>query len=86
MTSSNLRRAFIHERSSEITPQGIYLRRRQMIQALAGGAAGAAMASWGVLSFHVSKPSTCLPMPPSRSFWLPHPLALLPDIAATRHG
>ena len=48
MNNSNLQRAFIHDRPSEITPQVVYLRRRQMIQALAGGAAGTAMASWAM--------------------------------------
>ena len=38
--------AFNHERPSEITPQGLYLGRRKLIQAMAGGAAGAVMASW----------------------------------------
>ncbi len=48
MNSSNLQRNFIHDRSSEITPQGVYLRRRHMIQALAGGAAGTAIAGWAM--------------------------------------
>ena len=48
MTSSNRRYAFIHDRPSEITPHNVYLRRRQMIQALAGGAAGTAMALWAM--------------------------------------
>jgi sulfoxide reductase catalytic subunit YedY len=37
---------FIHPRSSEITPRGVYEGRRDMLKLLAGGVAGAAMASW----------------------------------------
>jgi sulfoxide reductase catalytic subunit YedY len=37
---------FIHPVSSEITSQGIYQRRRDMIRLMAGGAAGAALAGW----------------------------------------
>ncbi|CAN5357312.1 protein-methionine-sulfoxide reductase catalytic subunit MsrP [soil metagenome] len=37
---------FIHPASSEITPQGAYEGRRDMLKLLATGVAGAAMASW----------------------------------------
>src|SRR6478752_1987579 len=37
---------FLHPRSSEITPKGVYEGRRDMLRWMAGGAAGAAMASW----------------------------------------
>ncbi len=37
---------FIHPYSSEITPQGVYDNRRQMLKLMAGGAAGLALASW----------------------------------------
>ncbi len=37
---------FIHPVSSEITPQGIYQQRRDMLRLMAGGAAGAALAGW----------------------------------------
>jgi sulfoxide reductase catalytic subunit YedY len=37
---------FIHPVSSEITSQGIYQQRRDMIRLMAGGAAGAALAGW----------------------------------------
>jgi sulfoxide reductase catalytic subunit YedY len=37
---------FIHPVSSEITPQGIYQQRRDMIKLMAGGAAGVALAGW----------------------------------------
>jgi len=39
-------KGFIHPRSSEITPQSVYEGRRDMLKLLAGGVAGAAMASW----------------------------------------
>ncbi len=37
---------YIHPVSSEITPQGVYLQRRELIRLMAGGLAGAALASW----------------------------------------
>src|SRR5665647_22951 len=37
---------FDHPVSSEITPQGIYQGRRELIKLMATGAAGAALASW----------------------------------------
>ncbi|MES2425284.1 MAG: protein-methionine-sulfoxide reductase catalytic subunit MsrP [Pseudomonadota bacterium] len=37
---------FIHPTSSEITPQGIYTGRRDLIKLMAGGAAGLALAGW----------------------------------------
>jgi methionine sulfoxide reductase catalytic subunit len=37
---------FIHPRSSEITPRAAYEGRRDMLKLLAGGAAGAVLASW----------------------------------------
>ncbi|OUM03163.1 protein-methionine-sulfoxide reductase catalytic subunit MsrP [Variovorax sp. JS1663] len=37
---------FIHPRSSEITPRAAYEGRRDMLKLLAGGVAGAALASW----------------------------------------
>lgn len=37
---------FLHPRSSEITPRGIYEGRRDMLRLLAGGVAGAALATW----------------------------------------
>ncbi|MEO7941162.1 MAG: protein-methionine-sulfoxide reductase catalytic subunit MsrP [Burkholderiaceae bacterium] len=39
--------AFNHDKPSEITPLPVYLGRRRLIQALAGGVAGSAMACWG---------------------------------------
>jgi len=37
---------FTHDKPSEITPAHMYLGRRRLIQALVGGVAGSAMASW----------------------------------------
>ena len=37
---------FNHPSSSDITPRKIYEDRRQMLKLMAGGAAGAALASW----------------------------------------
>lgn len=37
---------FSHPVPSEITPEGVYRRRRDMIKLMAGGAAGAALATW----------------------------------------
>ena len=37
---------FIHPISSEITPQGVYRSRRELMRLMAGGVAGAALASW----------------------------------------
>ncbi|MDP1656072.1 MAG: protein-methionine-sulfoxide reductase catalytic subunit MsrP [Hylemonella sp.] len=39
---------FIHPVASEITPQGIYTRRRELIRLMATGAAGAALATWAM--------------------------------------
>ena len=37
---------FIHPTGSDITPQGVYAGRRDLIKLMAGGAAGLALASW----------------------------------------
>jgi methionine sulfoxide reductase catalytic subunit len=39
-------RGFVHRESSAITPRGVYEGRRELLQRLAGGAAGVAMATW----------------------------------------
>ena len=39
-------KGFVHPRSSEITPRSVYEGRRDLLKLLAGGAAGAALASW----------------------------------------
>ena len=68
-SSSSSRQGFIHPLSHEITPQGVYLQRRDIIRGLALGAAGLAAAGWadrqalaqtakpGVLSALASTPS-----------------------------
>ncbi|CAN5374737.1 protein-methionine-sulfoxide reductase catalytic subunit MsrP [soil metagenome] len=39
-------RGFKHSRASEITPRAVYEQRRDVLRLLAGGAAGAALATW----------------------------------------
>ena len=39
-------KGFVHPRSSEITPRNVYEGRRDLLKLLAGGVAGAALASW----------------------------------------
>ena len=43
---------FIHPVSSEITPHGIYTGRRDLMKLMAGGVAGAAMATWAAREAH----------------------------------
>ena len=38
--------AFVHDKPSEITPRPVYLGRRELVRALALGAAGTALATW----------------------------------------
>jgi methionine sulfoxide reductase catalytic subunit len=45
-------RGFNHLMASEITPPATYARRREMLQWMAGGAAGAALASWAGREAH----------------------------------
>ncbi len=40
------RDGFVHPVASEITPQGIYHQRRDLIRLMAAGAAGTALAAW----------------------------------------
>jgi sulfoxide reductase catalytic subunit YedY len=61
---------FIHPVSSEITPQGIYQQRRDMIRLMAGGAAGAALAGWAgreALAQGVAKPGKLAALPGAKS-------------------
>ena len=46
MLIKNSRDGFIHPLSSEITPEAVYRDRREMMKLMAGGAAGAALATW----------------------------------------
>lgn len=48
MLIKTLDNGFIHPQASEITPQGVYLQRRDLIRRMAGGVAGAALASWAM--------------------------------------
>jgi methionine sulfoxide reductase catalytic subunit len=60
---------FTHEKSSEITPLHLYLGRRRLIQTLAGGVAGAAMASWAARDAlaQVPRPGKLAALPGARS-------------------
>ena len=46
MRINTSRDGFLHPLASEITPQTVYEERRDLIKLMAGGVAGAAMASW----------------------------------------
>ncbi|GAB3475882.1 protein-methionine-sulfoxide reductase catalytic subunit MsrP [Polaromonas eurypsychrophila] len=61
---------FIHPVSSEITSQGMYQQRRDMIKLMAGGAAGAALAGWAgreALAQGVGKPGKLAALPGAKS-------------------
>ena len=61
---------FIHPVSREITPQGIYQQRRDMIRLMAGGVAGAALAGWAgreALAQGVAKPGKLAALPGVKS-------------------
>ncbi|WP_372826381.1 protein-methionine-sulfoxide reductase catalytic subunit MsrP [Polaromonas sp.] len=61
---------FIHPVSSEITPQGVYQQRRDLIRLMAGGAAGAALAGWAgreALAQGVTKPGKLAALPGAKS-------------------
>ncbi len=63
------RDGFTHPLSSEITPQGIYQRRRDLIRWMAGGAAGAGLASWASREAlaQVARPGKLAALPATRS-------------------
>ena len=46
MLIKTLNNGFIHPHGSEITPPEVYAQRRQLMRLMAGGVAGAALASW----------------------------------------
>lgn len=46
---------FVHPITSEITPPGIYQQRRELLRLMAGGAAGAVMASWAARDARASQ-------------------------------
>ncbi len=64
------RSGFIHPVSSEITSQGVYQHRRDLIKLMASGAAGAAMAGWAgreALAQAVAKPGKLAALPGAKS-------------------
>ncbi|MFO1192145.1 MAG: protein-methionine-sulfoxide reductase catalytic subunit MsrP [Rhodoferax sp.] len=63
------RDGFHHDRPSEITPAGVYLQRRAVMQHLATGVAGAALASWASRQARAqtARPGKLAPLPGARS-------------------
>ena len=64
------RSGFIHPVSSEITSQGVYQQRRDLIKLMASGAAGAAMAGWAgreALAQAVARPGKLAALPGAKS-------------------
>lgn len=64
------RSGFTHPVSSDITPQGIYQQRRDLIRLMAGGAAGTALAGWAgreALAQGVAKPGKLAALPGAKS-------------------
>jgi sulfoxide reductase catalytic subunit YedY len=64
------RSGFIHPLASEITPQGMYRQRRDMLRLMAGGAAGAALAGWAgreALAQGVTPPGKLAALPGAKS-------------------
>jgi sulfoxide reductase catalytic subunit YedY len=59
---------FCHPVPSEITPQAVYLRRRQLVQGLAAGAAGmAGLTLPGLAAAQTARPGKLAPLPGARS-------------------
>lgn len=61
---------FIHPFSSEITPQDVYQRRRDLMKLMATGAAGAALAGWAgreAMAQGVAKPGKLAALPGAKS-------------------
>lgn len=60
---------FTHPVGSEITPQGVYQNRRQLMRSLAGGAAGLALTGWAQREAlaQVARPGKLAPLPGVRS-------------------
>ena len=64
------RSGFIHPVSSEITPQGIYQHRRDLIKLMASGAAGAAITGWAgreAMAQTVARPGKLAALPGAKS-------------------
>lgn len=61
---------FTHPISSDITPQGVYQQRRELMKLMAGGAAGAALASWAgreAFAQGVARPGKLAALPGTKS-------------------
>ena len=61
---------FTHSIPSDITPQGVYQQRRELMKLMAGGAAGAALASWAgreAFAQGVAKPGKLAALPGAKS-------------------
>ena len=61
---------FTHPVSSDITPQGIYQQRRELMRLMAAGVAGTALASWAgreALAQDVAKPGKLAALPGAKS-------------------
>jgi sulfoxide reductase catalytic subunit YedY len=63
------RDGFTHPVASEITPQAVYQRRRELMKLMAGGVAGAALASWAAREAHaqVQRPGKLAALEAARS-------------------
>ncbi|HYF20222.1 MAG TPA: protein-methionine-sulfoxide reductase catalytic subunit MsrP [Ramlibacter sp.] len=63
------RDGFTHPIPSEITPQAVYQRRRELIRLMAGGVAGAALASWAARDAlaQAQRPNKLPPLPSAKS-------------------
>ncbi|MFN7712743.1 MAG: protein-methionine-sulfoxide reductase catalytic subunit MsrP [Curvibacter sp.] len=55
MLVKSSRDGFFHPASSDITSAGVYHRRRELLRLMAGGAAGAALATWASREAHASQ-------------------------------
>jgi sulfoxide reductase catalytic subunit YedY len=58
---------FAHPVPSEITPQGVYQDRRQLMRLMAGGAAGAVLASWATRDARAQMPAPTAKLPGRKS-------------------
>jgi sulfoxide reductase catalytic subunit YedY len=58
---------FIHPHTSDITPQAVYLQRRALMQRMAAGMAGAALASWAMRDALAQTSGRAAPMTATKS-------------------
>ena len=77
------RSGFIHPNSSDITPQQVYQERRALMRLMAGGVAGAALASWAARDALAQTPP---PGAPAGTYPRPGKLAALPGAKSTVAG